>query len=115
MANTHTIRTTLGEKEYFQGINSNRYEGPESDNPLAYRYYDENRIVAGKTMQEHFKFAVAYWHTLCGTGGDPFGPGTKAFPWLQAGDAVQQAKDKMDAAFEFITKLGLPYFCFHDF
>ena len=115
MANTHTIRTTLGEKEYFQGINSIRYEGPESDNPLAYRYYDENRIVAGKTMQEHFKFAVAYWHTLCGTGSDPFGPGTKAFPWLQAGDAVQQAKDKMDAAFEFITKLGLPYFCFHDF
>jgi len=115
MANTHTIRTTLGEKEYFQGINNIRYEGPESDNPLAYRYYDETRIVAGKTMQEHFKFAVAYWHTLCGTGGDPFGPGTKAFPWLQAGDAVQQAKDKMDAAFEFITKLGLPYYCFHDF
>lgn len=113
MANT--IHTTLGEKEYFKGIGRIRYEGPETDNPLAYRFYDENRVVAGKTMREHFKFAVAYWHTLCGTGGDPFGPGTKTFPWLQATDAVQQARDKMDAAFEFITKLGLPYFCFHDF
>jgi xylose isomerase len=113
MANT--IHTTLGETEYFKGIDRIRYEGPETDNPLAYRFYDENRVVAGKTMREHFKFAVAYWHTLCGTGGDPFGPGTKNFPWLQATDAVQQARDKMDAAFEFITKLGLPYYCFHDF
>lgn len=113
MANT--IHTTLGETEYFKGIDRIRYEGPETDNPLAYRFYDENRVVAGKTMREHFKFAVAYWHTLCGTGGDPFGPGTKNFPWLQAADAVQQARDKMDAAFEFITKLGLPYYCFHDF
>lgn len=113
MANT--IHTTLGEKEYFPGIARIRYEGPDTDNPLAYRFYDENRVVAGKTMREHFKFAVAYWHTLCGTGGDPFGPGTKAFPWLRAADPVQQAKDKMDAAFELITKLGLPYYCFHDF
>ena len=66
-------------------------------------------------MREHFKFAVAYWHTLCGTGGDPFGAPTKPYPWLQAKDPVRQAKDKMDAAFEFITKLGLPYYCFHDF
>ncbi|MCC7504826.1 MAG: xylose isomerase [Saprospiraceae bacterium] len=113
MANT--IHTTLGETEYFPGIGRIRYEGPDTDNPLAYRFYDESRVVAGKTMREHFKFAVAYWHTLCGTGGDPFGPGTKAFPWLRATDPVQQAKDKMDAAFEFITKLGLPYYCFHDF
>ncbi len=113
MANT--IHTTLAETEYFPGIGRIRYEGPDTDNPLAYRFYDENRVVAGKTMREHFKFAVAYWHTLCGTGGDPFGPGTKAFPWLRANDPVQQAKDKMDAAFEFITKLGLPYYCFHDY
>ena len=109
------IHTTLGEKEYFPGIGRIRYEGPDTDNPLAYRFYDENRVVAGKTMREHFRFAVAYWHTLCGTGGDPFGPGTKDFPWLLASDPVRQAKDKMDAAFEFITKLGLPFYCFHDF
>ena len=105
----------LGDKEYFGGIGKIQYEGPNSDNPLAYRFYDENRLVAGKTMREHFKFAVAYWHSFCGTGGDPFGAPTKPFPWLQAKDALQQARDKMDAAFEFITKLGLPYYCFHDF
>ncbi len=104
----------LGDKEYFPGIDKIKYEGRESDNPLAFKYYDENRLVAGKTMKEHFRFAVAYWHTFCGTGGDPFGPGTKLFPWLTANDAVQQAKDKMDAAFEFITKMGIPYYCFHD-
>lgn len=112
---SNAISLTLGEKEYFPGIGRIRYEGPDTDNPLAYRYYDENRVVAGKTMREHFKFAVAYWHSLCGTGGDPFGPGTKAFPWLQSANPEQQAKDKMDAAFELITKLGLPYYCFHDF
>ncbi|HVI49144.1 MAG TPA: xylose isomerase [Chitinophaga sp.] len=105
---------TLGNHEYFKGIGRIPYEGPQSDNPLAYRWYDENRLVAGKTMKELFRFAVAYWHTLCGTGGDPFGPGTKKFPWLAATDPIQSAKDKMDAAFEFITKLGLPYYCFHD-
>lgn len=112
---SNAISLTLGEKEYFPGIGRIRYEGPDTDNPLAYRYYDENRVVAGKTMREHFKFAVAYWHSLCGTGGDPFGPGTKAFPWLQSANPEQQARDKMDAAFELITKLGLPYYCFHDF
>lgn len=112
---SNAISLSLGEKEYFPGISRIGYEGPDTDNPLAYRYYDENRVVAGKTMREHFKFAVAYWHSLCGTGGDPFGPGTKAFPWLQSVNPEQQAKDKMDAAFELITKLGLPYYCFHDF
>ncbi|MBV7531947.1 xylose isomerase [Chitinophaga sp. sic0106] len=105
---------TLGNQEYFKGIGKIKFEGPQSDNPLAYRYYDENRIIAGKSMKELFRFAVSYWHTFCGTGGDPFGPGTKNFPWLVATDAVQSAKDKMDAAFEFITKMGLPYYCFHD-
>lgn len=100
---------------YFKGIDKIKFEGPESDNPLAFKYYDANRVVAGKTMKDHFKFAVAYWHTLCNTGGDPFGPGTKAFPWATASDPIQRAKDKMDAAFEFLEKIGIDYFCFHDF
>jgi len=108
------MSVVLGAKEYFPGIGKIAFEGKESDNPLAFKYYDENKVVAGKTMNEHFKFAVAYWHTLCNTGGDPFGVGTKAFPWMTAADPIQQAKDKMDAAFEFITKMGIPYFCFHD-
>ena len=112
---SQTKKTLLGDREYFPGIGQIAFEGKESDNPLAFKYYDENRVVAGKTMKEHFKFAVAYWHTMCGTSSDPFGRGTKAFPWLVAADPVQQAKDKMDAAFEFITKLGVPYYCFHDF
>lgn len=106
---------TIGEREYFKGIPRIKYEGAQSDNPLAFRWYDENRKVGSKTMREHFKFAMAYWHTMCGTGGDPFGPGTKSFPWLEAKKPVQQAYDKMDAAFEFMTKIGLPYYCFHDF
>ncbi|SFW72241.1 xylose isomerase [Sinomicrobium oceani] len=106
---------TLGEKEYFKGIGKIAFEGASSKNPLAFKYYDENKVIGGKTMKEHFRFAVAYWHTFTGTGGDPFGVPTKKFPWLEASDAKQQAKDKMDAAFEFITKLGVPYYCFHDF
>ncbi|RYZ25952.1 MAG: xylose isomerase, partial [Sphingobacteriales bacterium] len=105
---------TLGNKEYFPGIGQIKYEGPDSDNPLAFKWYDEQKVIAGKTMKEHLRFAVAYWHTLCNTGGDPFGPGTKTFAWDAANDADQRAKDKMDAAFEFITKLGVPYYCFHD-
>ncbi|MGC4039203.1 MAG: xylose isomerase [Chitinophagaceae bacterium] len=103
-----------GSKEFFPGIGKINYEGPQSDNPLAYKWYDENRIIAGKTMKEFLRFAVCYWHTFCNTGADPFGPGTKHFPWDVANDAVGRAKDKMDAAFEFITKLGVPYYCFHD-
>jgi len=108
------MNITRGNKEFFPGIGAIQYEGPQSDNPLAYKWYDENKIVAGKSMKEHFRFAVCYWHTFCNTGSDPFGPGTKHFSWDVAGDAVQRAKDKMDAAFEFITKLGVPYYCFHD-
>jgi xylose isomerase len=108
------MKVITGEKEYFKGIGPIKYEGPESDNPLAYKWYDENRVVAGKTMKEHFRFAVAYWHSFCNTGADPFGPGTKHYPWDVAADANQRARDKMDAAFEFITKLGVPYYCFHD-
>jgi len=105
----------LGDKEYFKNIGKIGYEGRHSDNPLAFKWYQEDRLVGGKTMKDHFRFAVAYWHTFCGTGGDPFGAPTKNFPWLQATDPMQQARDKMDAAFECITKLGIPYYCFHDF
>lgn len=104
----------LGEKEYFKGIAKIQFEGRDSDNPMAFKWYDENRVVAGKTMKEHLRFATAYWHTFCGTGNDPFGPGTKVFPWDTHQDAIQRAKDKMDAAFEFFTKIGTPYYCFHD-
>ena len=105
----------IGNKEYFKGIDAIEYEGKDSDNPLAFKYYDPERIVAGKTIREHFKFAIAYWHTFCGQGSDPFGPGTQNFPWDQSSDPLEAAKDKADAAFEFITKMGFDYFCFHDF
>ena len=105
---------TLGSREYFPGIGQVKFEGKDSDNPLAFKWYDENRMVAGKTMKDHLRYAVCYWHTFCNTGADPFGPGTKHFPWDASGDAMQRGYDKMDAAFEFFTKLGVPYYCFHD-
>ena len=105
----------IGNKEYFTGIGDIKFEGKESDNPLAFKYYNPEQVVAGKTMREHFKFAIAYWHSFCGQGSDPFGPGTQNFAWDKATDPVQAAKDKADAAFEFITKMGFDYFCFHDF
>ncbi|MGK6352408.1 xylose isomerase [Parapedobacter sp. DT-150] len=104
----------IGENEYFKGIGKIQYEGPESDNPLAYRWYDASKVIAGKTMEEHLRFAVAYWHSFNGNGGDPFGGATLFFPWNTSDDVIQRAKDKMDAAFEFITKIGMPYYCFHD-
>lgn len=105
----------IGNKEFFPGIKKIPYEGPESKNPLAFRFYDEKKKFGTKTMKDHFRFAVAYWHTLTGTGGDPFGPGTKTFPWAHANDPIDFGKEKMDAAFEFITKMGIPFYCFHDF
>lgn len=111
------LSLTLGQKEYFPYLKSPiAFEGRTSDNPLAFKFYDPEKIIAGKTMQEHLKFAVAYWHTFCGTGGDPFGPGTKAFPWdaRTNQDTLGAAHDKMDAAFEFFTKLGVQHWCFHD-
>lgn len=101
-------------KNYFPNIGKIPFEGKDSDNPLAFRFYDENRMIAGKTMKEHFKFSIAYWHSFCGNGGDPFGPGTIVHQWDAAADPIQRAKDKMDAAFEFISKIGAPYYCFHD-
>ena len=105
----------MGNKEYFKGIPKIAYEGKESDNSLAFKYYNPDQVVAGKTMREHFKFAIAYWHSFCGQGADPFGAGTQNFPWDQSNDPVQAGKDKADAAFEFISKMGFDYFCFHDY
>jgi xylose isomerase len=104
----------IGNKEYFKGIGEIKYEGPDTDNPLAFRWYDENRNVGGKSMKDHFRFACAYWHSFCGNGSDPFGEPTHIFPWDSSNDVIQRAKDKMDAAFEFITKMNMQFYCFHD-
>lgn len=105
----------IGSTEYYKGIGEIKYEGKNSKNPFAFKYYDPNKIVAGKTLKDHFKFAIAYWHSFCGQGTDPFGLGTQFFLWDKSQDPYQAAKDKADAAFEFITKMGFDYFCFHDF
>jgi xylose isomerase len=99
---------------YFTNVPKIQFEGKNSDNPFSFKYYDKDQVVAGKTMGEHFKFAMAWWHTLCNTGGDPFGPGTAVYPWLAATDPVQRAKDKIDAGVEILEKLGIDYYCFHD-
>ena len=103
-----------GEKEFFPGIGKIQFEGRDSKNPMAFHYYDENKVVMGKTLKDHLRFAMAYWHTLCAEGGDQFGGGTKSFPWNAASDPISRAKYKMDAAFEFMTKCSIPYYCFHD-
>ena len=99
---------------FFKNIDKIKFEGRESDNPLAFKWYDENRVVGGKTLKEHLRFATAYWHTFNNKGGDPFGAPTETFAWDKKEDAIGRAKDKMDAAFEFMSKLGTPYYCFHD-
>ncbi|MFZ4861964.1 xylose isomerase [Sphingobacterium sp. Mn56C] len=108
------MKILTGEKTYFKEIGQVAYEGLDSDNPLAFRWYNPEQLVRGKTMAEHFRFACAYWHSFNGDGSDPFGGRTHFFRWDVKNDAVERAKDKMDAAFEFITKLQLPYYCFHD-
>ena len=105
----------IGNIEYYKGIGDIKFEGSDSNNPFAFKYYDPEKIVAGKALKEHFRFAVAYWHSFCGQGTDPFGSGTQDFLWDKSEDPYQAAKDKADAAFEFITKMGFDYFCFHDF
>jgi xylose isomerase len=102
------------EKTFFQGIGKIKFEGKASKNPLAFKWYNENQVVNGQSMKEYFRFAVAYWHSFCGTSSDPFGAGTRVFPWDKENDAITKAKMKMDFAFEFISKLGAPYYCFHD-
>ena len=103
----------IGNREYFPGIGQIPFEGKGSDNPLAFKVYDANKVIGGKTMREHLRFAVCYWHTFCNTGADPFGPGTRHFPW-ETGTPMSTCEAKVDAAFEFFTKLGVPYYCFHD-
>ncbi|MDW8848534.1 xylose isomerase [Flavobacterium sp. MMLR14_040] len=105
----------LGDKEYYKGIGQINFEGKDSDNPLAFRYYNPEQIVAGKTMREHFKFAVAYWHSFGGNGADLFGQATHNFSWNEFREPIQAAKNRADAAFEFISKMGFDYFCFHDY
>jgi xylose isomerase len=105
---------TAGTKSLFHSIPRIKYEGPGTDNPLAFRWYDESKVVAGKTMKEHLRFASAYWHSFGGNGADPFGEPTHLFPWDGIGDPVARARVKMDAAFEFMQKLSMPYYCFHD-
>jgi len=108
------MESTIKQTEFFKGVGQIKFEGISSDNPFAYRWYDENKIVAGKSMKDHLRFACAYWHSFNGSGADPFGEPTHLFEWDKKSDAIERAKDKADAAFEFITKLGLPYYCFHD-
>jgi xylose isomerase len=108
------MSVTLGNREFFKNISQIKFEGRDTDNPFAFRWYDENKVVAGKKMKDHLRFACAYWHSFCGSGADPFGEPTHLFSWNEKADAVERAKEKMDAAFEFITKMSLPYYCFHD-
>ena len=101
-------------KEYFPGIGKIKFEGKDSKNPMAYRYYDAEKVVLGKPMKEWLKFAMAWWHTLCAEGGDQFGGTSKKFPWNIGPDEMTIAKQKADAGFEFMQKMGIEYFCFHD-
>ena len=112
--NFNITTKTMATKEFFPGIGKIQFEGKESKNPMAFRYYDANKVVLGKTMAEWLKFSMAWWHTLCAEGADQFGGGTKTFPWNGAACPVQAAKDKVDAGFEFMQKIGIEYYCFHD-
>ena len=100
--------------EFFKGIPKIKYEGCQSDNPLAFKYYNPDEVVGDKTMKEHLRFSVAYWHTFTGGGVDPFGTATFQRPWDSVSDPMDKAKARMQAAFEFFEKLGTEYFCFHD-
>jgi xylose isomerase len=104
----------MATKDYFPAIGKIKFEGKESKNPLAFRYYEAEKVVYGKKMKDWFKFSMAWWHTLCADGGDPFGPGTKSFAWAQGSSALEIAKQKLDAGFEFMQKVGIEYYCFHD-
>ncbi|MGI9251557.1 MAG: xylose isomerase [Pseudohongiellaceae bacterium] len=104
----------VGEREYFPDIGQIPFEGRASTNPLAFKFYDAGKTIGDKTMEEHLRFAVCYWHTLCGKGSDPFGPDTQIFAWDKADDKMQAARQRMDAGFELFSKLGVPYYCFHD-
>ncbi len=104
----------IGNREYFPGISQIKFEGNSSDNPLAFKCYDAERMVGAKTMRDHLRFAICYWHNFCNDGSDIFGPGTQIHPWNEKSDPLAAAEDKLDAAFEFFTKLDVPFYCFHD-
>ncbi|WP_407353701.1 xylose isomerase [Luteimonas sp. R10] len=118
MSSSNSTGVFKGAREYFPGIGRIPFEGPDSDNPLAFKHYDADRRIGDKTMAEHLRFAVCYWHSFCNAGHDPFGPGTRTYPWdapAASGDSpLARAEAKLDAAFEFFSKLGVPYYCFHD-
>ncbi|MBN1648674.1 MAG: xylose isomerase [Spirochaetales bacterium] len=103
----------IGDREYFPGIGKIEFEGKKSKNPLAFKFYDENKKIAGKTMKDHLRFAVAYWHSFCADGSDPFGKATIKPAWNEL-EGMEKARAKADAAFEFTSKLGAPYYCYHD-
>ena len=109
------MEVVTGNKTYFKGIGKIPFEGRESKNPLAFKWYEADRKIGRKTMEEHLRFAVCYWHSFCNANSDPFGMGPRPLPWNKGRDAITRAKNKMDAAFEFFTKLGTPYYCFHDY
>ncbi|EHY9857419.1 xylose isomerase [Vibrio parahaemolyticus] len=100
--------------EFFKNIDKITFEGKESTNPLAFRHYDADKMILGKSMKEHLRFAACYWHNFCWPGSDVFGAGTFDRPWLKNGDAMEMAMMKADAAFDFFSKLSVPYYCFHD-
>ncbi|WP_436927559.1 xylose isomerase [Halosimplex amylolyticum] len=100
--------------ECFPDVDQVKYEGPDSKDPLSFKYYDPERSIGGKTMEEHLRFSVAYWHTFTHDGSDPFGSGTMRRPWNDIADPMERAEARVDAAFEFMEKLRIPYFCFHD-
>jgi xylose isomerase len=102
-----------GNKEAYPGVGKIEYEGKNSKNPLAFRWYNPEEIVNGKKMKDHLRFAIAYWHSFCGDGSDPFGNATRFYPWKDA-DNDDKIKQRLDAAFEFFTKIGAGYYCFHD-
>ena len=106
--------TIMATTSYFPTVEKIKFEGKDSKNPMAFRYYDPEKVVKGKKMKDWFKFSMAWWHTLCAEGGDQFGGGTKTFPWNAAACPVERAKAKMDAGFEFMQKMGIEYYCFHD-
>src|SRR5699024_3865345 len=105
---------TTGSTSYFPDIDEIPFEGKDSTNPLAFNYYEADRTVVDKTVKEHLRFAVAHWHTLCQSGGDLFGTVTHVWHSMKQYAPLDRARAKMDAAFEYITKLGVPYYCFHD-
>ena len=104
----------IGKTEFFKDIKKIEFEGKESDNPLAFKFYDPSLKVNGKTLEQHLRFAIAYWHSFGPNGADPFGMDTKDYPWLRNKNPEIQSIEKMDAAFEFISKIGAPFYCFHD-